>query len=267
MRSARWTKAFLGAFACALAVSASLTGCASVTSTTSPDPQLKGTWHLVVATNHGSTIRSGAEEITLTIADGTHSGGASPCSTYRASVTGGIGAVFINASVLDRDADCSDPALLHIDEQYLAALDSTTVASIDDGVLVLSSPHSSLVFIKPTASSLGTLQNTTWSLIEPPNLRDSTSVRMRFGSSNQLTITTPCSVSIATYELVEDIIILRGVTTTRTGGHSCTAVDLAASAVLTGQLTADVSSATIDGPATMILTNRATELPMLWRGE
>jgi len=267
MRSARRTKAFLGAFSCALAVAASLTGCASATTTSSPDPQLKGTWHLVVATEHGSTIRSGAEEITLTIANGTHSGGSSPCSFYSASVTGGIGAVFIDAAILDRGADCSDPTLLHIDDQYIAALDATTVASIDDGVLVLSSPHSSLVFIKPTASSLGTLQNTTWSLIEPPNLRDSTSIQMKFGNANELTITTPCSVSIATYELVEDIIILRGVSTSRTGGHSCTTVDRSASGVLTGQLTADVSSATIDGPATMILTNRATEQPMLWRGE
>jgi heat shock protein HslJ len=253
--------------AAALATGAALllAGCATTPPVSAPDPQLAGTWHLVVATERGRTVASGAEEITLTIGNSSHSGGSSPCSFYTASITGGLGAIFIDAAIRDRGADCSDAALLHIDDQYIAALDATTVASIDDGVLVLSSPHSSLVFIKPTASSLGTLQNTNWSLLEPPNLRDSTAVRLTFGSANQLTITTRCSQSIARYLLIEDIIILRTVQTTPLGTHACSAVDLAAQGVLNGQLTADVSSATISGPATLILTNRSNEEPMLWR--
>jgi heat shock protein HslJ len=246
---------------CAALLSA---GCASVPPTSSPDPQLKGTWLLVLATDHGSTIRSGAEEITLTIGDSAHTGGTSPCSFYRASITGGLGAVFIDAGILDRGADCSDQSLLRIDDQYIAALAATTIASIDDGLLVLSSPHSSLVFIKPMATANGTLQNSEWSLVVPPYLRDSTSVRLTFGKSNELTITTPCSESVAHYVLIEDIIILRGVQTTKTGHHDCTATDQAAMDALAGQLTADVSAATIDGPASLILTNRGTEQPMLW---
>jgi heat shock protein HslJ len=248
--------------ACALTV---LAGCASVPPTSSPDPQLLGTWHLVVGTERGATIKSGAEEITLTIGDSTHTGGSSPCSFYRATVTGGLGAVYIDAYILGRGADCSDATLLHIDDQYIAALSATTVASIDDGTLVLSSPHSSLVYIKPTASSSGTLQNSTWSLVQPPNLRAPTAVTLTFGRVNQLTITTSCSVSVAHYLLVEDIIILRGVSTQSTGTKACTPVDHVAQAVLTGQLTADVSSATISGPASLILTNRANEEPLLWR--
>ena len=255
---------FLGAFACALVVSTALTGCARVATISSPDPQLKGTWLLVVATDHGSTIRSGAEEITLTIGDSAHSGGTSPCSFYRASITGGLGAVFIDAGILNHGTRCRNQSLLHIDDQYIAALGATTVASIDDGLLVLSSPHSSLVFIKPMATANGTLQNSTWSLVIPPYLRDTTSVRLTFGKSNELTITTTCSESTAHYVLNEDIIVLGEVRTTKTGHGDCSATDRAASAVLAGQLTADVSAATIAGPASLILTNRGTEQPMLW---
>jgi heat shock protein HslJ len=253
--------ALLGAITLVIA----LAGCANARPVSAPDPQLAGTWHLVVATERGKTVASGAEEITFTIGDTTHTGGSSPCSFYTASVTGGLGAIFIDAGLINRGADCSDEALLHIDDQYIAALDATTVASIDDGVLVLSSPHSSLVFIKPTASSLGTLQNTNWSLLEPPNLRDSTAVRLTFGSANQLTISTRCSLSIARYVLIEDIIILRAVQTTPVGKKACSAVDLTARDALSGQLTADVSSATVSGPATLVLTNRGNEEPMLWR--
>jgi heat shock protein HslJ len=251
----------------AIAVVAALltAACSSPPPISSPDPQLDGTWHLVVATDHGSTIKSGAEEITLTIADTAHSGGSSPCSAYHASITGGIGAIFIDAAIRGRGQNCTDPALLRIDDQYIEALSATTVASIDNGILVLSSPHSSLVYIKPKASSLGTLQNSRWSLVVPPNLRNSTAVHLTFGSANELTITTSCSESIARFLLVEDIIILRGVDTTTTGTHSCSATDRAAQAVLTGQLTADVSSGSVAGPATLILTNRATEEPMLWQ--
>lgn len=251
----------------ALAIGTALlaTGCAARQPVSSPDPRLKGTWHLVVGTERGATIKSGAEEITLTIGDTAHSGGASPCSIYHATITGGLGAVFIDAAILGRGTDCTDATLLHIDDQYIAALSATTVASIDEGVLVLSSPHTSLVYIKPKASSLGTLQNSRWSLVVPPNLRDPTAVRLTFGEDNQLTITTSCSESIARYVLVEDIITLRSVSTIPTRAHTCTAPDRAATAVLTGQLTADVSSATAAGPATLILTNRANEEPMLWR--
>ncbi|HEY1529800.1 MAG TPA: hypothetical protein VGF80_03225 [Galbitalea sp.] len=242
-----------------------LAGCATPTPASPPDPQLAGTWHLVQATERGTTVASGAEEITLTIGSAKNTGGSSPCSFYHASIRGGLGAIFIDAAILERGADCSDESLLHIDDQYIAALSATTVASIDDGVLVLSSPDSSLVYIKPTASSLGTLQNTTWSLVEPPNLRDSTSVRLTFGTHNELTITTSCSQSIAHYLLVEDIIILRGVQESDEGSRACTSADREARDVLTGQLTADVSAATIDGPATLVLTNRGNEQPMLWR--
>ena len=251
----------------ALAIGAVLAvaGCANVPPTSSPDPQLKGTWHLVLATDQSGTLPSGAEDITLTIGDSGHTGGASPCSHYRASVTGGPGAVFVEASFVGRDIQCNDPALTKIDNQYLAALASASYASVDGGVLVLSSPHSSLVYLKPTLSSTGTLQNTRWSLVQPPDLRQSTAVSLTFGRVNQLTITTSCTTTVAHYLLVEDIIILRGVATMPIGTHACTPTDRVAQAVLTGQLTADISSATIAGPATLILTNRANEQPLLWR--
>jgi hypothetical protein len=219
----------------------------------------------VLATDRGTTVASGAEDITLMIGDSKHTGGVSPCSHYRASVTGGPGAIFVDASFIGRDIQCNNPALNKVDDQYVAALAAATVASIDDGVLVLSSPHSSLVYLKPALSSSGTLQNTRWALVQPPDLRASTAVSLTFGNVNQLTITTSCTTTIAHYLLVEDIIILRGVSTTPLRTKACTSVDRVAQAILTGQLTADVSSATVAGPATLILTNRANEEPLLWR--
>ena len=242
-----------------------ITGCANTPLPSSPDPQLLGTWHLILATDRGATVASGAEDITLTIGDSTHTGGASPCSPYRASITGGLGAVFIEAVLRQRGADCADAALLRVDDQYIAALSATTVASIDDGILVLSSPHSSLVYLKPAPSSTGTLQNTRWDLVLPPDLREKTDVRLTFGNAHQLTITTSCGATVARYVLVEDIIMLQGLATTRVGAHECTAIDRSAAAIVTGELTADVSSATIAGGATLILINRANEEPLLWR--
>jgi heat shock protein HslJ len=242
-----------------------ITGCSAMPPTSSPNPQLQGTWHLVLATDRSGTIPAGAEEITLTIGDSNHTGGASPCSQYHATITGGIGAVFVDASFAGRNIRCNDPALAKIDNQYIDALAASSVASLDDGLLVLSSPHTSLVYIKPSASSTGTLQNSRWSLVEPPDLRERTAVYLTFGNVNQLTIITSCSLTVAHYVLVEDIIILRGTNATTIGSHPCTPTDRVAQAVLTGQLTADVSSATISGPATLILTNRANEQPLLWR--
>jgi len=243
-----------------------LAGCATVAPTSSPDPQLEGTWHLVLATDRAGTLASGAEDITLTIGDTAHTGGASPCSHYRASVTGGPGAIFIDASFVGRDITCKDPALTKIDNQYLTALAATSYASVDGGVLVLSSPHTSLVYLKPTLSSTGTLQNTHWSLVQPPDLRAATAVTLSFGNDNQLTVTTSCTTTVAHYVLIEDIIVFKGVSLTRIGPSPCTGPDRAAQGALTGQLTADISSATKAGPATLILTNRETEEPLLWRG-
>jgi heat shock protein HslJ len=242
-----------------------ITGCSTVPPTSTPDPQLLGTWHLALATDRGGTIASGAEEITLTIGDSAHTGGASPCSQYRARVTGGPGAVFVDASFAGRNIRCTDPALAKIDNEYIDALEATNVASLDGGLLVLSSPHTSLVYIKPTATSTGTLQNTRWTLVQPPDLRQSTAVYLTFGNVNQLTIVTSCSLTVAHYVLVEDIIIVRGVNATTIGSRGCTPTDRVAQDVLTGQLTADVSSGSIVGPATLILTNRANEEPLLWR--
>ena len=255
----------LAAAAVAVAAVLAISGCANAQPTSSPDPQLLGTWHLVLATDRGATVASGAEDITLIIGDSKHTGGASPCAQYRATITGGIGAVFIDASFVGRNIRCTDPGLTKIDNQYLDALGSASVASIDDGVLVLSSPHSSLVYLKPALSSTGTLQNTRWALVQPPDLLETTAVSLTFGAVNQLTVATSCGTTIAHYLLIEDIIILRGVATTPIGTHACTPADRRAQAIVTGQLTADVSSATIAGPATLILTNRANEEPLLWR--
>lgn len=243
-------------------------GCAASQPNSGPDPQLKGTWHLVVATSDGSTVPSGAEEITLTIGDAAHTGGASPCSAYTASVTGGVGAVFISAHGPAGGSSCDDRSLANVDDEYLQALSATTIASIDDGLLVLSSPSSSLVYVKPAATSSGTLQNTTWSLVVPPDLKNRSVVRLEFAGSGRVFVTTSCSRSVARYTLDEDIItIAGGVLTTRARGHSCSPADRVASAVLTGQLTADVSASTGAGPAILVLTNRFTEQPLLWRAQ
>jgi len=74
-----------------------LTGCAEAGPAAS-DPRLHGTWHLASGSEHGLGLPIGGRAITLSIGDADHTGGNDPCSSYRATVTGGIGVVYIRAA-------------------------------------------------------------------------------------------------------------------------------------------------------------------------
>ncbi len=136
----------------------SLAGCSAAGAAVS-DPRLDGTWDLASASDNGTGIPIGGDAITLTIGDAEHTGGDSPCSSYSATVTGGVGVVYIRAQLTGgtRD-DCSTPQLNTEEKQYLDALTRSQYAALDRGSLVLSSPRSQLVFVRSTGGALAVLR-------------------------------------------------------------------------------------------------------------
>jgi heat shock protein HslJ len=146
------------AAAAALIALLALTGCSAPGAAVS-DPRLAGTWHLASASDNGTGIPVGGDAITLTIGDSQHTGGDSPCSSYSATVTGGVGVVYIRAQLTGgtRD-DCATPQLNSVEKHYIDALTRSEYANLDRGSLVLSSPRSHLVFVRSTTSSRGALR-------------------------------------------------------------------------------------------------------------
>lgn len=133
----------------AIAVALLLTGCTTTGHASASDPRLQGTWQLTSARDHGRAIPLGGTAITLTIGDSTHTGGDSPCSSYSATVIGGVGVVYISAQLNGgtRD-DCASTQLNVLEKNYLDALTATRYAAIDSGHLVLSSGASNLVYAR-----------------------------------------------------------------------------------------------------------------------
>src|SRR5471032_751244 len=159
----------IAAVAAALPLALALSGCAASSRVAVSDPQLQGTWHLASASNHGLGIPLAGNSITLRIGDARHTGGDSPCSSYSATVTGGVGVVYIRAQ-LDggtRD-DCATAQLNSLEKNYLDALTATRYAQVDEGSLVLSSPQSYLVFVKAAAAPVVALLNSNWRLFALP---------------------------------------------------------------------------------------------------
>ena len=255
----------------------SLTGCASTDPVSVSDPQLQGTWRLASASDHGLGIPLSGNTITLRIDDARHTGGDSPCSSYSATVTGGVGVVYIRAQ-LDggtRD-DCATPELNSLEKNYLDALTLSRYAQVDQGSLILSSPLSHLVFVKSAETRAYALLNSNWRLYAlPTQLANDTNgpglnpVYLRFDGEKGLTIASPCATFAANYQIdgehfavsVQHVI----------PGHNsrCTPDErtLAAEAavLLDGPLLIDVSSAGDGEPATMVVTNLDENVPVVWR--
>ena len=139
--------------AAAVALALVLTGCTAPGTISVSDPKLQGTWHLASASDHGFGIPLAGNTITLRIGDAAHTGGDSPCSSYSATVTGGVGVIYIRARLTGgaRD-DCATPQLNLIEKNYLEALTASRYAEVDQGSLILSSPQSYLVFVKTAAT-------------------------------------------------------------------------------------------------------------------
>ena len=260
----------------AVVAALALAGCASPGASVS-DPRLDGTWHLASASDHGLGIPIGGTTITLTIGDAKHTGGDSPCSSYAAQVTGGVGVVYIRAQLNGgtRD-DCATAELHLIEKQYLSALTQSKFASIDHGTLILSSPQTNLVFVRSAATPIAALVNSDWRLYAVPTQVPAVTsgpgidpVDLRFNSGNGLTITSACLTITANYQIEGENFAVTGQHTTAIDGKGCTDADRSlaneAALLLDGPLLIDVSSTGDDNPATLVVTNLDQNVPIVWR--
>ncbi len=267
----------IAAVAAALALPLALSGCAASSRVSVSDPQLQGTWHLASASNHGLGIPLAGNSITLRIGDAKHTGGDSPCSSYSATVTGGVGVVYIRAQ-LDggtRD-DCATTQLNSLEKNYLDALTATRYAKVDEGSLVLSSPQSYLVFVKAAAAPVVALLNSNWRLFALPAQFPSETVGpglnpvyLRFDGGSGLTISSPCATFAANYQIAGENFAVSGQHVLPGRGTTCTPAQRAlaaeAAVLLDGPLLIDVSAAGDGDPATLVVTNLDEDVPVVWR--
>jgi heat shock protein HslJ len=259
------------------ALALALTGCVAPGRVAVSDPQLHGTWHLASASDHGLGIPLDGNSITLKIGDAKHTGGDSPCSPYSATVTGGVGVVYIRARLTGgaRD-DCATTELNNIEKNYLDALTSSRYARVDEGSLILSSPESYLVFVRAAETPVVALSNSSWRLYALPVQMPSETVGsdlnpvyLRFDGGTGVTISSPCGTFAASYQIEGENFAVSVQHVTPATGPSCTPAkrSLAAQAavLLDGPLLIDVSSAGAGDPATLVVTNLNENVPVVWR--
>ena len=262
--------------AAVLALVLVLCGCASKGAAVS-DPRLDGTWHLASASDHGLGIPIGGTTITLTIGDSHHTGGSSPCSSYAATVTGGVGVIYIRAKPTGTKLkNCATPELNSVERQYLAALTRTQYASIDHGTLVLTSPQTDLVFVRAAASPVAALLNSAWRLYAVPSQVPAVTsgpgidpVYLRFDGHSGLTITSSCVTIAANYQIEGENFSVGTPRTIPVLGTGCNDGDRAladeAALLLDGPLLIDVSATGHGNPATLVVTNLDENVPIVWR--
>jgi heat shock protein HslJ len=261
----------------AVLVTVALAGCSSPGRVSVSDPRLEGTWHLASASDHGFGIPLSGQAITLTIGDAHHTGGDSPCSSYSATVTGGVGPVYIRAQLNagPRD-DCATPELNNIEKNYLDALIESRFAAVDHGVLILSSARSSLVFVRAAPTPVVALLNSSWRLYAlPTQVPSNTSgpglnaVYLRFDGNRGLIITSPCATFAANYQIEGENFSVSVQHVVAGDPGACTSAErtLAAEAavLLDGPMLIDVSSAGNGDPATLVVTNLDENVPVVWR--
>jgi len=261
----------------AVSLSLLLGGCAAPDTGSVSDPRLEGTWHLATASDHGLGIPLGGNAITLTIGDAAHTGGESPCSSYRATVTGEVGVVYIRAALNPgpRD-DCATPGLNAIEKHYLDALTDSRYATVDHGSLILSSAVSYLVFVKAAITPVVSILNSSWRLYALPTQVTSAEqgpglnpVYLRFDGGTGLTISSPCATFAANYQIEGENFSVSQQHVVAGNPSACSLAERTlaseAAVLLDGPLLIDVSSAGNGDPATLVVTNLDEDVPIVWR--
>jgi heat shock protein HslJ len=261
-----------------LLAAVAVSGCAA-TGPSSSDPRLQGTWHLASGSVDGKGIPLGGRSVTLTIADAAHTGGDDPCSPYSATVTGGIGVVYIYATLTTNNRDnCTNAGLSRLERLYLSALTSSRFSAINQGALVLTSPSSTLVYVRTQPAPIGSVRSTTWVLYSVvsqiptvtsgPNIHP---IHLTFDGGSSLSISSPCVTESANYQIEGENFAISHVITYPVLGGSCSLGDreLSAEAVTTldGPLLLDVSSDGSDNVPMLVITNLDDNLPIVWRAE
>jgi hypothetical protein len=242
----------------------------------SSDPRLEGTWHLASGSDDGDGLPIGAHSITLTIGDSTHTGGDEPCGAYDATVTGGIGPIFVTVALTSgmRDA-CTTTDLTHLEQLYVGALGASRFAAIDEGALVLTSPHSNLVFLRSVPAPIADIRNTNWRLYavgtQVPSVTSVAAndpVRLKFSDADQFTLSSRCMTMDGDYQLEGENFAINHTTF---ASEWCRSADriLTGEAVgeFDGPLLLDVTAGGPDLASMLVVTNLHDNLPIVFRAD
>jgi heat shock protein HslJ len=258
----------------ALVAAATLSGCVSH-GTSTPDPRLIGTWHLGSASVNGGLLNLGDAPLDFVIGDAAHTYVASNCGSQKASVTGGVGAVYVHISPHIGQSSCFSTADAALSRTYLRALGATSFASIADGSLVLSSPTASLIYLRRALTPSSDFRHTSWTLASVPlNLAGSSAqpttpatVTLAFEGNTGITVKTPCSQITANYQQQGSVIAV-GAYTTKELRPDCPPADLALEgitlALLRGALMIHSSSDGIASDSWLVITNLSNDVPSVW---
>jgi heat shock protein HslJ len=255
-----------------------LTGCAGG-GTSSPDPRLEGVWHLASASVNGGLLNLGSIPLALSIGDADHTYVTSYCGRQSASVTGGLGAVYVRVAPLRSPGTCLNESDAALSRTYLRALDGTSFASIADGSLVLSSPTSSIIYLRRAPTPSSDFRHTRWILASvpsgtiDPNPAHSTEpdqpqdVVLTFDGNNGVSLLNPCSRIDANYQQQGDIISIGAYTNAEQSGD-CSPADRERSqialALMRGALSIENSSDGTAADSWLVITNLSIGVPSVW---
>jgi heat shock protein HslJ len=257
-----------------LVAAAAVSGCASH-GTSTPDPRLNGTWHLGAASVDGGLLNLGDAPLDLTIGDADHTSVVSSCGSYKASVTGGLGPVYVHISARNGRNRCLSDEDAALSRAYLGALGATSFASIADGSLVLSSPTASLIYLRHAATPSSDFHHTAWTLASVPVSRARPSagpttpatVSLVFDGDDGITLNNPCSRITAHYQQQGTVISVGAYLTEELMPH-CPPADLAleqvALTLLRGALLIHNSSDGIASDTWLVITNLSIGVPSVW---
>lgn len=253
-----------------------MSGCARSDSS-EPDPRISGTWFLVSGSDHGQGLAVGAQVISLTITDAAHTGGAEPCSSYRATVTGGVGVVYVRPHSTSGTRDsCQTSALTQLQQHYFAALGASQFATISEGALVLTSPTSNLVFLRAAPEAIANLRNTNWVLYSVGTQVPSAvsgqkvdPVHLTFNGGGGMSLSSTCVSIDAEYTLGGEIFAVSHVVGSLLISTTCTQADRKLSsqtlALFDKPLLLNVAEDGKNIVRMLVITNLANNLNMVFR--
>jgi heat shock protein HslJ len=164
MHSARRSTAILGVVVCALAVSATVSGCTAHRPTAgASDPDLRGSWVLTGGQDGYGAMNLLNQDITLTVSDSSVSTGRGSCSDYTATIYGSERSLWVTTTA-PQSFSCAtaDQSVLQL--EYLNDLAAVQHSAITARGLELIGTHVTLSFVRATELSLRALVGRTWEL-------------------------------------------------------------------------------------------------------
>lgn len=159
----RRTFGLASATAAVVAFALVLTGCATQQTTGGPEPDLRGQWQLISATDSGGSFQLENQLISLTIAGENSTSGRSTCSNYQAHVLGTMANLWITP-IVPRAEHCGIQAQEDLEHRYFSDLAQVRYSTVTGGVLDLMSPGIDLRFQRALNLSMELVVDRTWYL-------------------------------------------------------------------------------------------------------